>query len=55
MFNPEKDEQWPSTRMCEEVMKRLEQKEFSHYYEHISYNGGHAEPLDHFDEVLSMK
>ena len=35
------DEQWPSTSMCEEVMRRLDEHHFEHHHEHTSYDYGH--------------
>ena len=49
-----KDEMWPSTEMSKEVIARLESKKFSHPKEHIIIEGGHTEPLKHFDEMLEF-
>ena len=48
------DEQWPSAYMSEEITKRLEEKKFKHHFQHLSYQGGHAEPLEHFDDVFEF-
>ena len=49
-----KDETWGSTPMSEAIMKRLKTKNFSHYYEHIAIEGGHTEPLKHFDKIFEF-
>ena len=46
-----KDNQWPSTKMSDKIVKRLQQNNFKHYYAHIKLNGGHIAPLDHFNLV----
>lgn len=34
---------WPATRMCNDIIKRLDKKNFSYSYEHIAYtDAGHA-------------
>jgi len=45
------DEQWPSTAMSDQIVKRLKQNNFKHFYSHIKLNGGHIAPLDHFNIV----
>lgn len=49
-----KDEICPSTPMAEMMIERLKNKKFSHHYEHKAFEGGHAEPLKHFDLVLQF-
>lgn len=49
-----KDNQWDSTEMSDKVIKRLEQRKFKHYYQHIPIKGDHAEPLNHFDLVFTF-
>ncbi len=48
------DEQWPATEMSEEVIKRLDQKGFKHFYQHLPFEGPHIEPLNHFDKVYEF-
>lgn len=48
------DEQWAATKMSNRIMERLKAHEFKHYYEHIQLEGGHAEPLKHFDKVYDF-
>ncbi len=46
-----KDEFWPSAEMSDKVVQRLKQKGFPYYYEHRAIDGGHMEPLKHFDKI----
>jgi dipeptidyl aminopeptidase/acylaminoacyl peptidase len=46
-----KDDQWPSTEMSDQIVKRLQENNFKHHYSHIKLNGGHIAPLDHFNLV----
>lgn len=46
-----KDEQWPATEMSNQIVERLKENNFKHYYYHIKLNGGHIAPLDHFNLV----
>lgn len=48
------DELWPSKKMSERMMERLEQQKFTHSYQHIAIKGGHTEPLNHFDTIFSF-
>ncbi|MGK0390038.1 MAG: pimeloyl-ACP methyl ester carboxylesterase [Maribacter sp.] len=48
------DEQWAATRMSNRITERLDEKNFKHHYEHFVMEGGHAEPLNHFDKVLEF-
>ncbi|MBX2965833.1 MAG: hypothetical protein KF845_06785 [Cyclobacteriaceae bacterium] len=48
------DEQWPATYMSEQLVKRLNEKDFKHYFQHIVLEGGHVEPLNHFDYVYEF-
>jgi dipeptidyl aminopeptidase/acylaminoacyl peptidase len=49
-----KDEICPSTPMSEKMMERLKSKNFKYNFEHIPINGGHAEPLKHFDLIFTF-
>jgi dipeptidyl aminopeptidase/acylaminoacyl peptidase len=49
-----KDEICPSTPMSEKMIERLKSKNFKYYFEHIPINGGHAEPLKHFDLIFTF-
>ncbi len=48
------DEVCPSTPMSEKMVARLKNKKFKHYFEHVAIEGGHAEPLKHFDLVFKF-
>jgi uncharacterized protein len=48
------DEQWPATQMSQQIMKRLTSRHFKHTFKHLVLEGGHIEPLNHFDEVFSF-
>lgn len=54
LMSATKDEMWSSTPMSEAIVARLKAKHFSHYYEHIAIEGGHTEPLKHFDEIFEF-
>lgn len=46
-----KDEFWPSAEMSELAVQRLKEKNFPFHYEHVAIDGGHMEPLKHFDKI----
>jgi uncharacterized protein len=48
------DEQWPATKMSQQLVERLERKKFAHTYNHIVVKGTHIEPLNHFDKVYAF-
>jgi len=54
LLSAQNDEQWPSSYMSKQLIKRLDSASFGHYYEHIALKGGHAAPLQHFDKVLTF-
>lgn len=49
-----KDEICPSTDMSDKIIARLKANHFKSHYEHIAYEGGHAEPTKHFDKVFDF-
>ncbi len=49
-----KDEICPSTLMAEMMMERLKNNKFKYHYEHKTIDGGHAEPLKHFDLIFKF-
>lgn len=49
-----KDEICPSTTMSEKMIEKLKQHKFKYHFEHIAYDGGHSEPLKHFDKVFEF-
>jgi dipeptidyl aminopeptidase/acylaminoacyl peptidase len=48
------DDQWPATFMSQQIMNRLARKNFKHKYQHLPLEGGHIEPLNHFDKVVTF-
>lgn len=49
-----KDEICPSTPMAEMMVERLNSHNFKHHFEHKSFEGGHNEPLKHFDLIFKF-
>lgn len=54
IMSAKNDEQWAATRMSNRIVERLEQKGFKHPAKHLQLDGGHVEPLNHFDEVIDF-
>lgn len=48
------DEAWPSSEMSKRIMDRLRANDFTYHYEHLEFEGGHTEPLKHFDKVYDF-
>lgn len=48
------DEQWPSTSMSNRIIERLDEHNFKYFNEHIILDGGHIEPMNHFDLVYAF-
>lgn len=48
------DDQWPATYMSQQIINRLAKKNFTHTYQHLPLEGGHMEPLNHFDKVFTF-
>lgn len=46
-----KDEMWPSAEMSDRLVQRLKAKNFPYHYQHLAIDGGHMEPLKHFDKI----
>ncbi|WP_294818462.1 acyl-CoA thioester hydrolase/BAAT C-terminal domain-containing protein [uncultured Flavobacterium sp.] len=44
----------PAVMMGDKMMARLKAHNFKHLYQHIIYNGGHAEPTRHFDTIIDF-
>ena len=45
---------WPATVMSDKLIKRLKNKNFNYYNEHIKLDGGHIAPLEHFNLVYDF-
>lgn len=54
ILSAKEDEVWPSAFMSNKIIERLRSNYFSHPYEHISLEGGHAAPAKHLDEVFEF-
>lgn len=54
LLSATKDEICPSKPMAEMMMERLKSNNFKYHYEHKSIEGGHAEPLKHFDLIFKF-
>lgn len=54
LLSATKDKEWPCKAMCDEVVTRLKENNFKNYYQHVPIEGGHAEPLKHFDLVYEF-
>jgi uncharacterized protein len=54
ILSADEDEQWPATKISEQLVERLERKKFAHRYEHIVVRGAHIEPLNQFDKVYAF-
>lgn len=54
LISATEDEVAPTTPMSDKIIERLKKQRFKYYYEHISLEGGHAEPLKHFDLVFDF-
>ncbi len=48
------DEQWPAPEMSDQLVTRLKDKNFKHYYNHIQLDGGLVAPLEHFNLVYNF-
>ena len=51
LLSATKDEVCPSTPMAEKMIARLKANHFKFPFQHIAIEGGHAEPLKHFDLI----
>jgi len=54
LMSATKDEICPSTPMCDKMMRKLQSAHFKFHYEHKAFEGGHGEPLKHFDLVFTF-
>ncbi len=51
LLSATRDEMWPSAEMSEQMIHRLHAHQFIYPAEHVAIEGGHTEPLKHFDLV----
>jgi esterase/lipase len=54
ILSADQDEQWPATKMSQQLTERLEREKFTFPYKHIIVEGTHVEPLNHFDQVYTF-
>ena len=48
------DKQWPASYMSNKIIERLKKNDFKYYSKHVILNGGHTEPLEHFNLVYNF-
>ncbi len=48
------DDQWPASEMSNEIVRRLKENNFKHFYSHVQLDGGHIAPMDHFHLVCDF-
>lgn len=51
LLSATRDEMWPSKEMSEQMVKRLKSKGFAYNVQHVAIEGGHTEPLKHFNII----
>ncbi len=54
ILSGKQDDQWPATSMSDKIISRLEQNNFPYSHLHLALDGGHIEPLNHFDKVYEF-
>lgn len=54
LISATEDEICPSTPMAEAMIARLRNNNFKYHYEHKAIEGGHGEPLKHFDLIFKF-
>lgn len=54
LLSATKDEICPSTAMAEKMMMRLKDNQFKYYFKHVAIEGGHTEPLKHFNLIFEF-
>jgi len=42
LLSGKKDQMWPSTSMCDDIIKMLKEKGFPFFHEHVAYDSGHG-------------
>ena len=48
------DDQWPSTQMSNQIIRRLKENKFEYFNSHIALEGGHVAPLENFNLVYEF-
>lgn len=54
LLSAHQDEIIPATLMGEKIVSRFKIQQFRHHYEHIVYDGNHAEPTNHFNKIFDF-
>ena len=54
MLSATKDDHIPSVEMCDKMIARLKANKFKYDNKHIVIDGGHGEPLKHFDLIFKF-
>jgi len=56
LLSGRKDQIWPSTDMCETIIKRLKQAEFPHAFKHVAYDTDHSvgSAREHWIEITAF-
>jgi uncharacterized protein len=54
LLSAKNDEVWPSEYMCDQIVSRLSNAKYKHYYRHISFDGGHHVMKNNFDKVFEF-
>ncbi|MGF1924834.1 MAG: acyl-CoA thioester hydrolase/BAAT C-terminal domain-containing protein, partial [Bacteroidia bacterium] len=54
LLSATKDEIIPAVAMAKNMMLRLKNNKFKYPYEHVVYEGTHAEPTKHFDKIFNF-
>jgi hypothetical protein len=54
LISATEDEVAPTTPMSDKIIARLKEQKFKYHNKHIAIEGGHAEPLNHFDLVFDF-
>jgi pimeloyl-ACP methyl ester carboxylesterase len=54
LLSADRDEVIPAVEMADKMMARLKAYSYPYPYQHIVYQGSHAEPTKHFEEVLNF-
>lgn len=54
LLSANRDEIIPAVAMAEKMIARMKAKNFSYEYKHITYEGGHSEPMNHFDVIFDF-
>ena len=54
MLSATEDDHIPSVEMCDKMMTRLKANKFKYANKHIVIDGGHGEPLKHFDLIFKF-